>query len=197
MGHKFSSPPGDLVGWQSPINELERLLLSGTSDDVRVLGICGLGGIGKTILAKILYNKISYQYAASCSIDDVSKIYEVFGLKDLQKLFLRQALNDRNLKIYNLYEGTRLVRTRLCHVRTLIVLDNVDQVEQLEELAVYRECLGAGSRIIIISRDKHILKEYGIDVAYNVKLLNEEDALQLFLSRPNQGHDRRLGNTTP
>jgi hypothetical protein len=45
---------------------------------------------------------------------------------------------------------------------------------------VSREWLGAGSRIIIISRDEHILKEYGVDVVYKVPLLNHDDSLRLF-----------------
>jgi hypothetical protein len=72
-----------------------------------------------------------------------------------------------------------MIRSRLCHVKSLIILDNVDEVEQLEKLAVSREWLGAGSRIIIISRDEHILKEYGVDVVYKVPLLNMEKSFQL------------------
>jgi hypothetical protein len=73
-----------------------------------------------------------------------------------------------------------LIRSRLGHLRTLLVLDNVDQVEQLEKLAVNSECLGVGSRIIITSRDAHILKEYGVDEVYEVPLMNKTDSLQLF-----------------
>jgi len=65
-------------------------------------------------------------------------------------------------------------------LKSLLILDNVDQVEQLEKLAVSREWLGAGSRIIITSRDEHILKAFGVDVVYKVPLLNWTDSLQLF-----------------
>jgi len=71
-------------------------------------------------------------------------------------------------------------RNRLRHVKSLIILDDVDQVEQLEKLAVSREWLGAGSRIIITSRDEHILKVYGVDAVYKVPLLNMTNSLQLF-----------------
>jgi len=73
-----------------------------------------------------------------------------------------------------------LIQCRLRHVKSLIILDNVDQVEQLEKLAVSREGLGAGSRIIIISKDEHILEEYRVDVVYKVRLLSPEGSLKLF-----------------
>jgi len=65
-------------------------------------------------------------------------------------------------------------------VKSLLILDNVDQVEQLEKLAVSREWLGAGSRIILTSRDEHILKAFGVDVVSKVPLLNGTDSLELF-----------------
>ncbi|MED6214288.1 hypothetical protein PIB30_101594 [Stylosanthes scabra] len=42
-----SSPYNDIVGMQSPLEELEKLLVLDSDDDVRVAGICGMGGIGK------------------------------------------------------------------------------------------------------------------------------------------------------
>ena len=32
------------------------------SDDVRVIGISGIGGIGKTTIAKVLYNQLSCEF---------------------------------------------------------------------------------------------------------------------------------------
>lgn len=73
-----------------------------------------------------------------------------------------------------------MIQNRLHRVKALIILDNVDQVEQLEKLSVSREWLGAGSRVIVISRDEHILNEYGVDIVYKVPLLSQTDSLRLF-----------------
>ncbi|KAG5033002.1 hypothetical protein JHK85_016984 [Glycine max] len=43
-----------------------------------------------------------------------------------------------------------------------------------------RECLGGGSRIIIISRDEHILRTHGVNHVYRVRPLNQDNAVQLF-----------------
>jgi len=39
------------------------------------------------------------------------------------------------------------------------------------------ECLGGGSIIIIISKDKHILRTQGVDDVYQVRLLNPNDVV--------------------
>ncbi|XP_061357602.1 TMV resistance protein N-like [Gastrolobium bilobum] len=176
LAHNFSSLPNDLVGMQSPAEELEKLLALSSVNAVRVVGICGMGGAGKTTLATVLWDKISHQFDACCFIVDVCKSDVI----DTQKQLLQQALNKENLHIFNPFLAADLIRRRLRYVRAFIVLDNVDQVEQLEKLGVNREWLGAGSRIIITSRDLHILRKYGVDDVYTVKLLNADNALQLF-----------------
>ncbi|XP_061353729.1 disease resistance protein RUN1-like [Gastrolobium bilobum] len=179
LDENISSLPNDLVGIESAAEELEKLLHLSSVDDVGFVGITGMGGIGKTTLATLLYERISRQYDTCCFIDDVSKVCRDYGPVGVAKQLLCQTLNEENLHVCNLYDATNLIRQRLCHVRALIVLDNVDQVEQLEKLVLNRECLGAGSRIIIISRDKHILTVYGVDDVYNVRLLCCDSSLKL------------------
>ncbi|KAK2380926.1 disease resistance protein RUN1 [Trifolium repens] len=193
LGHKLSTSPDDIVGMHSKVEELEKLLILDSNEDVRVVGICGMGGIGKTTLATDLYARISNQFENCCYIDDVSKIYGGYGPIGVQKQLLFQTLKEENLQILNHSMASNLIQTRLCQIKSLVVLDNVDQVEQLDKLAMKREWLGIGSRIIVISRDCHILREHEVDEVYKVELLDHSNALQLFCRKAFKSDDIMSG----
>lgn len=65
------------------------------------------------------------------------------GLTGAQKQLFHQALNQENIEINHFFQGTMLIRTRLCHLKALIILDNVDRVEQLKKLALDPKYVGA------------------------------------------------------
>ncbi|KAH1127672.1 hypothetical protein GLYMA_06G259400v4 [Glycine max] len=189
LGCKFSILPYDnLVGMESHFAKLSKLICLGPVNDVRVVGITGMGGIGKSTLGRALYERISYRFNSSCYIDDISKLYGLEGPLGVQKQLLSQSLKERNLEICNVSDGTILAWNRLANANALIVLDNVDQDKQLDMFTgsrndLLRKRLGKGSIIIIISRDQQILKAHGVDVIYQVKPLNDNDALRLFCKK--------------
>ncbi|KAL2328020.1 hypothetical protein Fmac_021447 [Flemingia macrophylla] len=170
----------DLIDMHPRVRQLEELLNLGANEDVEVVGISGMGGIGKTTLATVLFNKISSQYDYCFFIDDVSKIYGNFGATGVLEELLFQDLNQENMEITDPSHGTMLERTSLRRLKALIVLDNVDTVEQLEKLDLHPKYLGAGSIIIIISRDSYVLRNYGVNKVYDVQLLSNSQALYLF-----------------
>ena len=63
------------------------------------------------------------------------------------------------------------------------VLDDVDKIKQLKMLAREHDWFGSGSRIIITTRDAHLLEAHQVDKIYEVTGLNDENALQLFSSK--------------
>ncbi|KAL4293227.1 TMV resistance protein N isoform X3 [Arachis ipaensis] len=184
LDHRFSGFADDLVGIQPCVKELEQVLkINPKDEDVRVLGIWGMGGIGKTTLASVLYDKISYMFDAHCFIENVSKSYREGSAISVQRQILRRTLEEQDLDKYSPSEIAGIIRNRLSSRKLLIVLDNVDEREQLDQLAINTKLLGRGSRIIITTRDKHILESYGIDAIHNVSLMNSQDASELLFRK--------------
>ncbi|XP_062020809.1 disease resistance protein Roq1-like [Rosa rugosa] len=146
-----------------------------------MVGICGNGGIGKTTVAKAVYNSIVQNFEGSCFVATVGEISKApGGLVQLQKTVLSEILGEKDLEVTNVDKGINMIKRRLREKRVLIILDDVNQLDQLNNLAGGSDWFGRGSRIIITSRDKHLLVAHQVDRIYEVEGLNDDEALQLF-----------------
>ena len=149
-------------------------------DGVRFVGICGMGGIGKTTLALEIYKRISINFEACSFIANVREETKNQGVVSLQKQLISKVLMESEMNIWNVREGIEVIGNRLRDKKVFIVLDDVDGIEQLGALVGKHDWFGLGSRIIITSRDRHLLIRWGVNDIYTAKRLNNDDALQLF-----------------
>ncbi|KAK3416361.1 hypothetical protein EUGRSUZ_H02067 [Eucalyptus grandis] len=171
------------VGIHRQVVKLKSMLNLESSDDVLMIGLWGQGGIGKTTLAKALYNDIFRGFEASCflaNIRETSK--DSKDLVPLQEKLLSVILVGKELTVSSVDGGINLMQHRLCRKRVLLLLDDVNDVKQLNALAGECEWFGKGSRIIITTRDNHLLTLHGMgkDHIYEVKTLVDWEALELF-----------------
>ncbi|XP_042960531.1 uncharacterized protein LOC122295539 isoform X5 [Carya illinoinensis] len=169
------------VGIKSRVEDINMLLCI-EENDVRMIGIFGIGGIGKTTIAKEMYNRITNQFEGSCFLANVreSSKQDKGGLVKLQKTILSDILKDSSLKVSNVDRGINLITERLCHKKILLVLDDVDHLDQLKKLCGRCDWFGSGSRIIITTRDEGLLTKYGVSLKYPMKEMDHNEALQLF-----------------
>ncbi|XP_045794742.1 disease resistance protein RPV1-like isoform X2 [Trifolium pratense] len=168
-------PVGDyLVGLESQKEHVTSLL-----NEVNMVGIHGIGGIGKTTLALAVYNLICHQFQGSCFLEKVRENSDKNGLIYLQKILLSQIVGDKNIEITSVRQGISILQQRLNQKKVLLLLDDVDNEEQLQAIAGKSDWFGLGSRVIITARDKRLLTCHGVERTYEVKGLNNKDAFEL------------------
>ncbi|CAN6451935.1 unnamed protein product [Victoria cruziana] len=182
----LSKVPFDIkpIGMDSHLNALKQML-EGGKKDVSMIGICGLGGIGKTTIAMALYNELSPTFEGSCFLSDIRENEKKEGLPSMQGKLMEKMLRG-NMSVGNVREGVSLLKRRLGNKKVLLILDDVEQTHQLEAFTTNRrekeEWFGAGSMVIVTTRNKDILVQHGLqeEEIYFPTCLDGEQSLQLF-----------------
>ncbi|KAF8019298.1 hypothetical protein BT93_G0086 [Corymbia citriodora subsp. variegata] len=130
-------------------------------NDVRIVGIHGRDGIGKTALAKNIYDQISLRFDA-CSflaeIEETTK--QPGGVQYLQTKLIFNILK-REYEVASTFKGVRFLKEIFRKMKVLIVLDDVEKESLLKEfIGVKLDWFGPGSRIIVTSKESGVLQGF-------------------------------------
>ncbi|KAM7461870.1 hypothetical protein LguiA_029991 [Lonicera macranthoides] len=177
-----------LVGMHSRIEKVDKLL-NIQCDGVRFIGIHGMGGLGKTTTAEVIYNKYQHHFECHSFLPDVRETESRNGIVHLQTQLLSAILKTRTIHVNDYMDGIRQIKGVVGRKKVLIVLDDVNDKSQIERLAGSWKWFGARSRIIITTRNKEVMcalestteeghpKVYG---SYQPDYLDPVESLELF-----------------
>ncbi|KAL6213624.1 hypothetical protein ACLB2K_013071 [Fragaria x ananassa] len=168
------------IGIDFRVQDIDQLSsVSGNSHCI--IGIWGSPGIGKTTIAKAVYNSIARRFEGRCFLENVGEKSESpEGLVQLLETLLVEILGGPDWKLTSVDKGINVIKQRLRNKRVLIVLDDVNKLDWLGKLAGATGLFGEGSRVILTTRYKASLTSHGIKLVYEVKKLEDQQALELF-----------------
>ncbi|KAI5422986.1 hypothetical protein KIW84_046125 [Lathyrus oleraceus] len=168
------------VGLEFHVKQVVQLIKK-QPGDVSMVGIWGMGGSGKTTVAKAIYNQIHRTFDCISFIENIREVCEKDsrGHIHLQQQLLSDILKAKE-KIHSIALGTTRIQKVLSGKKALVVLDDVTDFQQIKALCGNHKSYGSGSVLIVTTRDVHILKLLKVISVYEMKEMHKNESLELF-----------------
>ncbi|XP_045792700.1 disease resistance protein RGA2-like [Trifolium pratense] len=187
----------DIIGREDNKKEIINLLRKPHRDhNVSLIAIAGIGGLGKTALAQLVYND-----------EEVQKFFEKkmwvcvsenFDVKTILKNILESLLNgkvDENLSLDNLQNN---LRENLSERKYLLVLDDIwnESHQKWIDLRTYLMCGAKDSKILVTTCSKTVAHTMGVGDPYVLNGLTPEESWGLLKSIITYGNEAEGVNQT-
>ncbi|KAL2629138.1 hypothetical protein R1flu_013824 [Riccia fluitans] len=150
--------------------------ISKSLEEHQAIGLWGMGGIGKTTLAKAIFNQERSKFYYTLFVRDVKTFPEESSWREFQKFFLdhtfckgRKVENNSDISIFR-------------NKDILVVLDDVEKYRDVEIVTVLQDMCSPKSRFVLTSRDRLIMQRVDGVQIIEITLLDDRDSEKLFRS---------------
>ncbi|KAA3476404.1 disease resistance protein RGA2-like [Gossypium australe] len=174
----------EVLGRADEKEKIVSMLLSNVShrDDLSVYAICGMGGLGKTTIAQLVYND-----------ENVAKVFDLrgwvcvsndFDIKRLTKAIV-ESFGGKSGDIQELDPLQRCLVEKLVGKRFLLVLDDVwnEYDDKWDRLKQALQCGRKGSAVMVTTRLEKVALMMATTPFYRLGCLSDDDSWSLFKRR--------------
>ncbi|XP_044958974.1 disease resistance protein RGA5-like isoform X2 [Hordeum vulgare subsp. vulgare] len=187
--------PGDLVGIQGPMDELHRRLIDG-KEQLKVVPIVGVGGIGKTTLAQKLWSKLRGQFECRAFVRTAQKP----DMRGIIRSILSQARPHQPPDRGEMHHLIRDLREYLRDKRYFIIIDDLWAISLWDVLSRAFPEGNCGSRIVTITETMEVALAccgFCPEHIFKMESLGEDDSEKLLLQRILVSGNQQFGNVLP
>ncbi|XP_052877595.1 putative disease resistance RPP13-like protein 1 [Gossypium arboreum] len=166
----------EYVGRHKEKTEMIELLKGDNSNGVSVLSIVGMGGMGKTTLAQLVYNDATIN--KSFDLKAWVCVSDNFDAIAITKAIL-QSITSESCDYSNLDLLQVKLKEKLSGKRFLLVLDDIWN-ENYNDWTILRSPFGEGTTIIVTTRHQIVSSIVDPLKAFHLDKLSNDDCLSIF-----------------
>ncbi|CAN4080382.1 unnamed protein product [Withania somnifera] len=185
-GHEATQGPSleddEVVGFDEEAQKVIKRLCEGSAESLETIPVVGMPGLGKTTLARKIYNdsKLSYEFFSIIwvYVGQQYKIKDIF--LNILKSFKKRIEEYLNEDVDTL---AKLISDSMSSIgRCLIVLDDVWAAGVIDDVKKVFPENNKGHRIMMTTRDRY-LATYANPDPHDLKFLEDKESFDLLVKR--------------
>ncbi|XP_013597423.1 PREDICTED: probable WRKY transcription factor 19 isoform X2 [Brassica oleracea var. oleracea] len=192
-GHQWSEGSQFMLAKKVVRNACFRLHLKSSKNLVRILallnhpqpleaeieGIWGMAGIGKTSIAREIFELLAPQYDLCYFLQDFHRMCKSKGLRQIRDDFLSKVFREEELCLGACDTKPSFMRDWFLNREILVVLDDVSNARDAEYVFGGFSWFSRGHRIILTSRSKQVLVQCKVKEPYEIQKLSDFESFRL------------------
>ncbi|KAK3439982.1 hypothetical protein EUGRSUZ_B00322 [Eucalyptus grandis] len=171
-------PMDETVGHDISFNKVWKWLVD--QKEIGVIGLFGIGGVGKTTLMKRINNELLHANHGFEVVIWVVVSSRVNEDKIRDAIRERLDIKDEIWEQWSQDERIHHLSKFLTQKKFVLLIDDVWMKLDLSKIGVLRSCLENGSKVVFTTRLKEVCYQMKADEACEVQCLTQEEAMELF-----------------
>ncbi|XP_058106503.1 probable disease resistance protein At5g63020 [Magnolia sinica] len=173
-----SMPTTKLVGRTTAERNLEQIWESLMDQEVRIIGVYGMGGVGKTTIMTHIFNKIQSSRIFGLAI--WATVSNDFNIERLQNGIAREIGLDISYEDDEMRRSRKLFEALKRREKFVVILDDMWKSFPLEKVGIPE---GNAYKIVLTTRSKNVCRGMKCQKKFEVEVLSREEAWELFKER--------------